>query len=91
MEYVEYGIAILLAGVIYALVDKVIAPLVTNKSGKNGVGKQEYINHRTEQRLDKNDRDIEGLNATMSDVRVKAEGLKEILKRVEAAVRIREN
>lgn len=88
MEYLQYGVAVLLAGVLYALVDKVIAPLVTKPGRRNGNGKQDYINEQTKERFDRNNIDIEGLKTTMSEVRIQVAGLKEVMKRIEGAVKM---
>ena len=97
MEILQYGIAPALVLTLYALVDKVLAPLLSKKLG-NGNGStngrvistqwvhQEYVNGEAAKRIGDLERQADEVRESLSEIRAKVDVSTALLKRVEKSL-----
>jgi hypothetical protein len=82
----EYGLLPVVLLVLYALVDKVVVPLVARKNGRNGGSGSHDELQRIERRVDRNADHIEEMRRIMSEIRADSRLMAGILERVEKAL-----
>ena len=97
MEILQYGIAPALVLTLYALVDKVLAPLLSKKLGNGNASTngsvlstqwvhQEYVNGEAAKRIGDLERQADEVRESLSEIRAKVDVSTAILKRVEKSL-----
>ena len=99
MEILQYGIGPALVLTLYALVDKVLAPLLSKKlANGNGNGStngrvistqwvhQEYVNGEAAKRIGDLEKQADEVRESLSEIRAKVDVSTAILKRVEKSL-----
>ena len=94
MEVLEHSVISGLVLIVYALIDKVIVPLIKSRKpksdGSNGHsngrqkdGIQTHLNSEFDRRISKTEDDLHKLSETMQEIRTEVAVSSEILKRIE--------
>ena len=87
MEAVEYGAVVILALVLYAVVDKALVPLIKGrKNGNGGISSdaQRYINEDHKRRIEQTEEDLRAVRDTLSVSRVLLERIEKQISEYEA-------
>ena len=85
----EAGAVAGLVIVLYAIIDKVLVPLVRSRSSGNDnrSSRQEYVNKNTERRLAAIERDLHEVRDAWQTIGTQIAVLEEILKRIEGSIK----